>query len=430
MKNKTLNRVINSLLFEADVIGMPDMVYGIYDRPGPKNETDPEFKPTVQPEIPLKPTELMSNQLAVERPPIEDDDYAPTSVSDLRQAASAIAGLVPPDQVEKFYRQVLELLDKMEEEDMSKKVEKSVQVAAEEETSVKSESVRRIRRQGLQALIEALGDENLYSSGTGERLRSRFDPKYAQSKYYDEDTTTYDPEEDELEPPKPAGSNEDAILNQLAMQFGYKGPSGLRQALMRLFELMKYLITNVGAEKMEDMMGTVVPEYIDLGVSLGYFEKEDGTALKANPVHVRKLDSFRNYFNFLYRPVYQKLRADKEKEVRHEISKLGIPEDAIDSVYFQLAGASARKDSTIAKQLVSSMPAEDVKKTLDTISTNFNTLKKRMSQIPNDLLGLTHKRVKELGEENKRQMFIKSFEEAGEFQEQFGESRQRRRARR
>ena len=53
-----------------------------------------------------------------------------------------------------------------------------------------------------------------------------------------------------------------------------------------------------------------------------------------------------------------------------------------------------------------------------------------MSQIPNDLLGLTHKRVKELGEENKRQMFIKSFEEAGEFQEQFGESRQRRRARR
>ena len=48
MKKKTLNQIVDAVLFEADVIGMPDMVYGIYDRPGPKNESDPEFKPTVQ----------------------------------------------------------------------------------------------------------------------------------------------------------------------------------------------------------------------------------------------------------------------------------------------------------------------------------------------------------------------------------------------
>lgn len=428
MNNKTLNRIINSLLFEADVIGMPDMVYGIYDRPGPKNETDPEFKPTVQSEIPLKPTEMMSNQLTVERPPIEDDDYAPTSVSDLRQAASAIAGLVPPDQVEKFYRQVLELLDKVEEEDMSKKVEKPVQVAAEEENVVKSESARRIRRQGLQALIEALDDESLYTTRTGERLRSPLDPKYTQSRYYDEDTATYDPGE-ELEPVKSTGSDEDAILASLAAQFGYKGPSGIRQALNRLFDLVKYLVSSVGAEKVEGMMDAIVPEYVDMGVDLGYFDEKDAAVLKQNPSHVRELHTFREYYNSLYRPVYQKLRADKEKEVRHEISKLGIPEDAIDSVYYQLAGTSARKDSTIAKQLVSSMPADDVKKTLDTIAANFGTLKKKMSQISGDLPGLTRKRVKELGDENKRQMFIKSFEGTAASPQVSNESRRRLRTR-
>jgi len=430
VKNKTLNRVIDSLLFEADVIGMPDMVYGIYDRPGPKNESDPEFKPTVQPEIPLKPTEMMSNQLAVERPPIEDDDYIPTSVSDLRQAASAIAGLVPPDQVEKFYRQALELLDKMEEEEMSKNVEKPVQVAAEEETKVKSESIYRRRRRGLQALIEALGDEDLYSTRTGERLRSKYDPEYSRSRYHDDPyATEEEPEDEELEAseaPAPE-ADDDKILDQLAKQFGYKGASGIRQALHRLFELMKYLITSVGAERIETMMGTVVPEFVELGTELGLFDKEDSVALMSSPVHVRKLDSFRNYFNFLYRPVYQKLRAEKEKEIREELMSLGIPKAALDSVYYQLAGTSARKDSTIAKKLASSMPAAKVKMTLDTISSNFGRLKKQMDEIPDTLLDLTHERVNSLGDKKKKQMIVDAFKEAGEFQEQFGESRRRAR---
>lgn len=421
MKKKTLNQVIDALLFEADVIGMPDAVYGIYDRPGPKNESDPEFKPTVQPEVPLKPTEMMSNQLSVERPPIEDGDYIPTSVSDLRKAASAIAGLVPPDQVEKFYRQALELLDKMEEEEMSKKVEKPVQVAAEEETEVKSESVFARRRRGLQALIEALGDEDMYSTRTGERLRSRYDPEYSKSRYHEdpyatEDESTSDENLEAVET-ETATSDENKILDQLAKQFGYKGASGIRQALHRLFELMKYLITKVGADRIENMMGTVVPEFVEIATDLGYFDKNDAVVLMTNPVHVRQLDSFRNYFASLYRPVYNRLRAEKEKDIRQQILDLGVPKSALDSVYYQLAGTSARKDSTIAKKLASSMPPAKVKSTLDTITANFGKLKKQMDQIPDTLLDLTHKEIDSLGDKKKQKMVIEAFKEAGEFQE-------------
>lgn len=429
MKKKTLNQIIDSVLFEADTIGMPDIVYGIYDRPGPKNHSDPDFKPTVQSTVPLKPTEMMSSQLAVERPPIEDEEYVPTSVSDLRNAASAIAGLVPPDQIEKFYRQALVLLDKMEEEEMSKKIEKPAQVAAEEAAEVKSESKFIRRRRGLQALIEALGDEDLYSTRTGEKLRSRLDPQYKRGVYHDEsEYADYDTAADVEEPEVPVASEEmddDKILDKLAKEFGYKGASGMRQALHRLFELMKYLITKVGAAKIENMMGTVVPEFVELSAELGLFDKEDAVDLISNPVHVRGLDTFRNYFNALYRPVYQKLRTEKEKEVRQELLDLGIPKAALDSVYYQLTGTSARKDSTIAKKMATSMPPAKVKSTLDTISSNFDRLRKKMDQIPDTLLDLTHERVDALGEKKKKQMVVDAFGETETFQKQFGESRRR-----
>jgi hypothetical protein len=405
---------------------MPNVAYGIYDRPGPTEKAGPDFEPTVPPDVPIKPTEMMSNQLAVERPPIEDEDYVPTTVSDLRQAASAIAGMVPPEGVEKFYRRTLKLLDDLETEEMTKNTGKPA-VAAPEEETMKTESKHRDRgtraRRGLSALLEAL-EGDLYSTRTGEQLRSRFDPEYGKSAYYDNDGVDYDiavdTDEDE-QLPRP--TDDDEVLEQLAAQFGYKGASGVRQALQRLFDLMRYLITQVGAERIENMMGTVVPEFIELGAEVGLFDREDVVDLMASPVYVREMDSFRNYFNALYRPVYQKLRTDKEKEVRDEILTLGIPKVALDSVYNQVTGGAARKDSTIAKKLAGSMPAKKVKDTLELISRNFDRLKRKMDSIPDNLLDLTHERVDSLGDEKKKKMILDAFREAGEFQEQFGESR-------
>lgn len=427
MKKKTLDKVIDALLFEADVVGMPNVPYGIYDRPGPSEKAGPDFDPTVPPSVPIKPTEMMSNQLAVERPPIEDEDYAPTTVSDLRKATSAIAGMVPPESVEKFYRRTLELLDDLEEEEMSKNVEKPAVIAAEEET-VKTESrVRRSRaRRGLRALLEAL-ETDLYSTSAGERLRSRYDPEYGRSAFYDDGRDEYDAaveiDDDEQ---VPQSSDEDEVLEQLAKQFGFRGASGVRQAMQRLFDLMRYLITQVGAERIENMMGTVVPEFIELGAEVGLFDREDVVDLMASPVYVRELDSFRNYFNSLYRPVYQKLRSDKEKEIRDEILSLGIPKAALDSVYNQVTGGAARKDSTIAKKLAGSMSAKKVKEVLDLVSKNFDSLKRKMDSLPDNLLDLTHERVDSLGDEKKKRMIVDAFKEAGEFQEQFGESKRSR----
>jgi hypothetical protein len=426
MKKSTLDRAIDALLFEADTIGMPDIVYGIYDRPGPTGETDPDFEPTVPPEVPLKPTEMMAGQLANERPPIEDEDYAPTTVSDLRQAAQAIAGLVPPDQVEKFYRQSLELLDKMEEEEMSKNVAKPAQVAAEEE-ALKSES-RRARRARLSRLLEALDDDDPMSPRYGERMRGRHSRtlKGWQSSGVEEEVPFLD---DEPEPAPASPADEAQVLAALAKEFGYAGPSGLRQGLNRLYTLIDYLVNKVGLQRVEDLMGTVVPEFVEYATDLRLFDRKDAVVLMANPKLVRELDSFRYYFNGLYRPVYKKLLSDKEKEVRQKIADLGVPKAALDSVFNQVSGKSARKDSTIAKNL-QNLPPRKAKEILSMVSQNFADLQRQMNDIPDTLLDLTHEKIDSMGDDDKvarkkKEAVIDAFKQAGEGG--VNESRKRRR---
>lgn len=63
-------------------------------------------------EMPIGPSPHMSTQLSVERPPVEDENYVPASIGELRAAAARISEEVPPDQVESFYRSLHRLLDR------------------------------------------------------------------------------------------------------------------------------------------------------------------------------------------------------------------------------------------------------------------------------------------------------------------------------
>ena len=60
---------------------------------------------------PIQPTPLMSTQLAVEMPPVEDPEFVPASSQELARAAAAISEAVPEDQVDFFYRKLHDLLD-------------------------------------------------------------------------------------------------------------------------------------------------------------------------------------------------------------------------------------------------------------------------------------------------------------------------------
>ena len=60
---------------------------------------------------PIKPSEMMATQLAVEAPPVDDPEYIPSTKGELGRAAQLISEEVPEDQIERVYRQLHKILD-------------------------------------------------------------------------------------------------------------------------------------------------------------------------------------------------------------------------------------------------------------------------------------------------------------------------------
>lgn len=79
-----------------------DLPAGIFDRPGPQNPQNFGNKPIV-------PSGMVANQIAVVRPPIDDDEYRPTSKQELALSVSEISKTVPDSQISTFYEMVKEL---------------------------------------------------------------------------------------------------------------------------------------------------------------------------------------------------------------------------------------------------------------------------------------------------------------------------------
>lgn len=62
-------------------------------------------------EAPIKPSSHMATQLSIAEPPVEDEDYVPSTINELCAASVVIAKEVPIDQIEFFYRKLHLMLD-------------------------------------------------------------------------------------------------------------------------------------------------------------------------------------------------------------------------------------------------------------------------------------------------------------------------------
>jgi hypothetical protein len=138
-----------------------------------------------------------------------------------------------------------------------------------------------------------------------------------------------------------------------------------------------------------------------------------------NPRHVRELDSFRFYFNELYRPVYQKLRSAAEKSARARIESLGIPKAIQDTVFNQATGGAERKMSTIVRRLdAAKVTPEQKKKALTLVNDNFVSIQKELANIPATLLDDVHSEVDRMGDNKKQKIVLKAFGLTSQWQDQ------------
>ena len=313
-------------------IFLEDVAYGIYDRPGPTGKIadhEEDIDTTVPDEVPVDPVQQMSNQLSVQRPPIEDEEYVPSSIEELSRAASAIAQLAPNETIEFFYRQLHKLLDDATDRAHSKNQDDEFDAEGVNPPAVKEEAIRRKIREIL--LEQWNPDDELE---------------------YDEYRSGYSIEEPDLEPEPEASNPQELSLDDLAREFGYSGAPGIRQEIERLTNRLQYFATKVKSDDLEALTKYAVGEYIDALDESGLLDEEDVDDLRSAPNLVRDLDSFRYFFTTaLVLPAYKQVVKDATKNVKTEISQLGIPKELHQTVFNQVTGAASRKPQVILKKL-------------------------------------------------------------------------------
>ena len=320
-----LHRYLKGALFESMD---DDPVLGV----------DDAISSTIQPEVPVEPSDQMATQLSTERPPIEDDDYVPVTATELGLAADVIGRMVPDDQVEYFYNRLHDLLDNVYErhndpETLGSSTEKN---------------------EGLKYATHLL--ESLESGG------------------------------------KTAGPGM-ANLEDIASEFGYRSASGARQDLERILKRMGFTVENTDPAAIESLKGVATTEYIKLMGDEGFIDTSDSSELYANPSVVQTLDSFRFFFvGGLLLPAYQKIQREARKRVESEITALGIPRKTNQTVLNQVMGDTPKNFKKLYKKLMRDAAAEGIPSDLaqgafDRVKNSFSVLD-TSSKVEGDMVAI------------------------------------------
>jgi len=335
LKRITLEKAIERILFEDMSFGLHSKVSTVHDRPVTSGEPDHNFKPnlasTMQSSVPLRPSELMATQLADERPPIEDLEYSPVSVPALKAAVSALADLVPPDQVTRFYRRAQELLSDVTERQAEGEIAKSAEVEEElklsndneeEENAMiknsKNESSSR-RQRHLNQLIKFLNEAtNSYDAAVAGAGGDEFEEEIVKSGVQD----AVNPDEKSLE--------------QIADDLGYRsGASGAAQYIQNLLSKIRWILETVGIDTLESLVENAYNEYIealeadvrDMG-DAAFLDAEDLSYMTSpqNKNFILTSGGFRYFLSHAFLgPAWSETKKSANSIVREQLERSNIP---------------------------------------------------------------------------------------------------------
>jgi len=339
--------------------------------------------------LPIDASEQMATQLSVERPPIEDDQFVPSSVVELGAAADVIGRMVPDDQVEYFYLRLKQLLDKVIERHNTPEV-----IEDKEEIEV-------------EVLEKNEGINNLPYSRLFEQLSIKADEP-------DEDVHT-------------SSEEEGAGLEDLASTFGYKAASGVRQDLERILKRLGFTAANLSDEQLDTLQAFAASEFVDGLVINDYIDEDDAKEMRADPYHhVHSLDSFRFFFTSGFMlPAYQKIVRDARKRIDQEIDKLNVPQRSHQTILNQAFGDTPQNMSKLEKKLMRDASAEGITGPAinDLISRVKNTFPRlsKMASIEGDLVAGAMDIWQKANAGKKSRILQQALESTSAHQTQFGD---------
>lgn len=357
MKKRTLLKYIEGTLFE-------DVSYGLYDRPAyagatKDDKSNPEFEPTIGTEVPLEPTALMANQLQYEKPPIEDENYVPTSIQDLQHAAATIAEHVPPGQIKYFYQKLHDLLDKAVEK------ENDVEIAAdaEEDLDMPVGPVEPTNESFVKALSENI---------------------------------------------RPG----DYTLQQIADELDYAAPSGARQFIERTLQKLQYFVQLPDSD-IEKLISSALPEFkaymqelIDhVGPGGGAEEFKD--ILSRPDQQLANLSSFRYFLvNAYIGPAWKQMIRVAANKAKDRLAELGVPKKAMTTFFNQVNGGTDRNPAKLAKKLdkVGVSPA-DRDKIVERVIAEFTKLQ-RMTAPEGNVVEIALNKYDSMSNTRRKKVFV------------------------
>lgn len=306
--------------------GHIDLALGTYDRPGPNPVKDAMNA--------IVPKEMVATQLATERPPVEDEDYVPSSIAELAKAAAEIAKLIPPDQVKKFYLRLKELADEsIERQEITTMDELNMQ-----ESNFKRKLVKMIR----EAMDDLDGGPNIPGRDPSRALVS-----------YPDIIKAYPEEFEDVKPHRK-----------------YAAALGAAQSGTGKLEA---LLDQVPEEEIDKIHKVAKDEYIDLFEEvLGEdADPEDIAELKKLPPDVLydMSDAYKFFFKAAFvipttdkfDKAYKAATRDAISKVQSSLSSLKIPPSVLSTVVFQLLGFSKRDSAAIRQKYQEAAVAGEMK---------------------------------------------------------------------
>lgn len=283
----------------------------------------------------IDPSPQMAVQLSVAEPPIDDPEFIPVSVEDLANAANAIARAVPADQVEWYYKNLHQLLDKANDRSLSDPMKE------ESEEKGVEEGVRRIIKKNI---LEVLSPED--ESEMDEYRTGGID-------YLGSDVA------EEEEPPSTVG--DEVNLEDMAKEFDYSGPSGMRQEINRIIKKMEYFTQNVKGEDLDALMDYAASQYIDTLEDVDALPAEDIELLRTQSQVVKSLDTFRFFFvSAFVVPAYKEVSRQANRRLDDAVKSLHLPPSINLTITNQITGKAKKSPAVVRRKLEKLAAAGDI----------------------------------------------------------------------
>ncbi len=199
-------------------------------------------------DLPVNPSDLMPNRIAIEKPPIEDEKYVPNNHIELSSALAAIGEEVPDSKVEKFYHTVKNQLDSIEN------------LSVDDDTPTEEQEEQEANQVKLDSNKSALAGEKMnYENRIRKIIRNMLlneaywgDIKLGGNHYPEEES-----EEDFIDPADVEdetyrGNKREIKGKYVAPYYGKSGDSGVTVGIQRLFANYLQHIGDVEDEDIKD----------------------------------------------------------------------------------------------------------------------------------------------------------------------------------